>query len=93
MSKERITIQYNGEYPNLCSGQLVVTIGDKKWAFPDYCLRSGGSVHFDADWNEVIGSGEWTIDKFPKGFPKEYKQTVIDRVNEEIPHGCCGGCV
>ena len=39
-------IKYNGTYPNLCSGNLLVIINGKEWEFPNYCLRSGGSVGF-----------------------------------------------
>jgi hypothetical protein len=88
-----IQIQYNGEYPNLCSGHLVVTIDGKEWDFGTFCLASGGSVSFDSEWNEHVTEGEWSIDEYPEGFPEELKQAVLDAVNEEIPYGCCGGCV
>lgn len=88
-----IRIAYNGAYPNLCSGQLVVTINEKKWEFPNYCLSSGGSVWFDGDWSEHVEDGDWSIREWPKGFPEKYKEAVTDKVNEEISHGCCGGCV
>lgn len=89
----KIEIRYNGAYPNLCSGDLVVIIDDTEWEFPDYCLCSGGSVWFDDEWNENVESGEWEITKWPENFPEEYKPWVLSAVNEDIPHGCCGGCV
>jgi hypothetical protein len=89
----KISISYDGKYPNLCSGNLVVYIDDIKWDFDRYCLRSGGSVSFTKDWDEVVSSGFWRIGEWPEGFPVELKQAVLDAVNEKIPHGCCGGCV
>jgi hypothetical protein len=88
-----IKIKYDGSYPNLCSGTLKVTIGSTKWVFPSHCLSSGGYVHFDDDWNEDVGEGPWTICQWPKGFPEEYKERVIDAVNSKITWGCCGGCI
>ena len=89
----KIKIQYNGAYPNLCRGRLVVTVDDKVWEFPEYCLSSGGYVRFDRDWQEEIGEGCWTVTDWPQGFPEHQKIAVTDAVNSEIPHGCCGGCV
>ena len=37
--------------------------------------------------------GEWFIDEFPEGFQEELKEIVLSKINEEIPHGCCGGCI
>ena len=44
-----IKIDYNGKYPNLCSGKLIATIDDVKYSFPDYCMVSGRGVSFDED--------------------------------------------
>lgn len=88
-----IKIEYNGRFPNLCSGDLVVTIDDVRWNFPSYCLSSGGNVWFDDEWSEHVEEGEWTISEYPLNFPEELKAAVLDAVNERIPYGCCGGCV
>jgi hypothetical protein len=93
MSSNKIKIEYNGEYPNLCSGQLIVTIGKKRWKFPSYCLLSGGSVWFDDDWGEHVESGEWSVSEWPDRFPEDRKADVIDAINSSITLGCCGGCV
>ena len=96
----KIRINYDGDYPNLCSGQLIVIVTgyhveevNKEWIFPSYCMSSGGSVNFDDDWSEEIEEGEWSINEFPKGFPEELQQAVIDEVNNNVTYGCCGGCV
>ena len=88
-----IIVEYNGAYPNLCSGKLIVTIDRQRYVFPDYCLVSGGSVWFDENWDEHVETGEWSIDKWPENFPEELKGAVVEAINENIPHGCCGGCV
>ena len=89
----KIKIQYDGEFPNLCSGNLIVTIDEKKWVFPRYCMISGGRVWFDNNWGEHVEQGPWNISKWPDNFPEEYKEIVINEVNKQIQEGCCGGCV
>jgi len=86
-------LSYDGQYPNLCSGTLIVTIGSTEWVFPSHCLSSGGRVTFDENWSENVEQGEWTINQWPEGFPENLKYIVEQKVNEEIPWGCCGGCV
>lgn len=85
-----ITIQYDGCYPSLCSGNLIVIIDDIIYNFPKNCLRSTGYI--TGDWETVI-DGEWEITEWPENFPEELKQNVLYKINEEIQHGCCGGCI
>lgn len=87
-----IKIEYNGKYPNLCSGKLIVFINGSKWEFPD-CLVSGGSVRRNKDWDIWATKGPWTIDKWPEGFPVKLKRLVEKEINWKIPQGCCGGCI
>ena len=91
---EDMTIEYNGEYPNLCSGELIVKIGLKTWNMGSI-LSSGGSVSFSDDWDECVTSGPWEIEmnSLPSDFPKDLYDKLKELVNEEIRWGCCGGCV
>jgi hypothetical protein len=86
-------VSYDGAYPNLCSGQLVLAIDGVPVVFPKYCLSSSGSVSFDDDWNEDVQRGEWDISEYPKDFPETLKSQAVSLVNENIEQGCCGGCV
>jgi len=86
-------VSYDGEFPNLCSGNLVLAIDGEEVKFPPYCLSSGGSVSFTEDWDEIVTSGSWSIRDFPEDFPDELKAEAERLVNENIPNGCCGGCV
>ena len=60
-------------------------------------LMSGGRVSFTKDWDEIVTSGPWEIDD--EAWPKELPQleilrwAILEAVNEQVPHGCCGGCV
>lgn len=84
----KIKISYDGRYPNLCSGKLVVTIDNKIWNFDEYCLSSGGG--FESDWTTYRDL--WTVIKWPESFPEELKEQVENEINCQIQHGCCGGC-
>jgi len=86
-------ISYDGAFPNLCRGNLVMELDGKKIKFPQFCLSSGGSVWFDEEWSEYVEKGEWTISEYPKNFPEELKEYAEELVNENVSHGCCGGCV
>ena len=84
---------YDGSYPNLCSGTLIIAVDGKVWSFPSHALVSGGSVSFDEVWNEQVVQGEWMISDWPEGFPEEMKEDTLQIINAEISWGCCGGCV
>ena len=83
-------VSYDGAFPNLCSGTLVLKINGEKKEFPSGCLVSGGNTWFDENWVEHIEHGKWTVN-VPKDLER-FKQAIEDCVNENIPHGCCGGC-
>ena len=88
-----IKIEYDGKFPTLCAGKLVVTVDGKRYVFPDDCLRSGGDSWFNEDWPEYIEKGPWKVAKWPANIPEEIKPKILEAINREIPYGCCGGCL
>jgi hypothetical protein len=84
-------ISYDGAYPNLCSGQLILKIDGVIVQFPNYCMRSGGSVSFTSDRREVVTRGEWIVE-VPNKYER-YKNEINQVVNDNVEYGCCGGCV
>lgn len=84
-------VSYDGAYPNLCSGQLVLKINGQVREFSRHCLQSGGTVWFDNDWDAHIENGHWSID-LPEDL-EPLRKEIEECINENIPHGCCGGCV
>lgn len=102
-------ISYSGQYPNLCRGVLILEINGIKCRFGidysdpnwrehknfDSFWSSGGECGFYNDYSEsYINYGEWQINY--NELPDEYKKYAeeIDRVfNENVPFGCCGGCL
>lgn len=83
-------ISYDGSFPNLCSGTLMLKI-DGEIVSWQHCLRSGGTVWFDDNWSVHVETGEWTVN-IPEEYEK-YREEITDIVNSNIPYGCCGGCV
>lgn len=84
-------VSYDGRFPNLCSGTLVLRIDGEVVTFPKYCMESGGGVWFDSSWDEHVEFGPWYVN-----VPEEYahlKREIEECVNENISEGCCGGCV
>lgn len=86
-------ISYSGEWPNACSGDLVLKVDGVIWVFPYHALCSGGNVWFDDEWGEHVDEGDWIITSWPDGFPEDAKEKALDVVNASVEHGCCGGCV
>lgn len=93
MQHEVTFISYDGEYPNLCFGTLILNLDGKDIEFPTDCLDSGGSVWFDKDWSDHVESGPWSISDWPKDWPDSAKDLAEHCVNENVPQGCCGGCI
>lgn len=100
-------VSYDGAYPNLCSGTLVLKINGVEAKFHysfdnnkdkgEYSefWSSGGVVSFDENWMEEVTQGPWRFS--PSGsFPEELKaigDELIAVFNDHVPYGCCGGCV
>jgi len=93
---------YDGRYPAYCSGDLNFTaIYDDgteiecSWA---YCLRSGGGLLPESDYETFVGDWEVCLPDFPdktwEDFTPEVLKMLTKMVNENItPKGCCGGCM
>ena len=82
-------ISYDGAFPNLCSGELVLEINGVRRN--DFELCSGGRVWFDDNWDDHVESGPWTV-YVPEDL-EGLKEEITKVVNDNIPWGCCGGCV
>lgn len=84
-------VSYDGDFPNLCSGTLVLRIDGEEVTFPKHCMRSNGSVYFDEHWDGYVEQGEQSV-----VVPEQYvdiKDEIERCVNENVEHGCCGGCL
>lgn len=88
---------YDGQYPQLCSGHLKFRANGK--TFERYVwLLSGGRSYFDEKFDWHLEEGPWLdicdfylFETYPE--LKEHKAEILKMINENVPHGCCGGCV
>lgn len=84
-------VSYNGKFPNLCRGTLVIKVNGEEISLENY-LISGGQCWFDKDWADHVESGDWRISTLPDGL-EPYRGEILKVVNENVPRGCCGGCI
>lgn len=98
-------VSYNGAYPCLCHGDLVVevtgTIVGEGWTAQvthervtvPVILQSAGSWWFDEETGEVrIKRCPWAgIQRLPSWL-QPYEENILTDLNKKVEHGCCGGC-
>ena len=84
-------VSYNGKFPNLCRGTLVIKVNGEEISLENY-LISGGRCWLDKDWFSHIKKGVWGISKLPDDL-EQYRDEILEVVNENVEHGCCGGCI
>lgn len=95
-------VSYTGRYPNLCSGVLTLEIDGEIVNF-GYARRHGGFPKYEPFWSsgghlmpnyEGAVQGEWKIDanRLPEQFRK-YAAEIDEVFNDNVPWGCCGGCI
>jgi hypothetical protein len=101
-------VSYDGDFPNLCSGNLILEIDGIRKTFgyeyendyPKFWM-SGGCVTFDEDWSASVLSDDWIFDSYDDGdlgkiredFTEDEYETIKRLFQENVPNGCCGGCV
>lgn len=97
-------VEYTGKYPNLCSGILTLKINgvvakfgnvykSKTALYPRFWC-SGGNCGFSNGYMEsYINRGEWLYDGGLPHFLKRYEGEIMRVFNENVPYGCCGGCL
>lgn len=95
-------VSYTGDYPHLCGGTLTLKIDGEEYKFgnnlneptnhPKF-WKTGGSCGFSGR-NPYVGHDEWIIN--PEMLPEEircYADKIAEIFNENVEHGCCGGCL
>lgn len=92
-------VSYDGRYPALCCGTLVLSIEGVHVSFRN-ALRSGGTYWFDEDGDEHTKTGPWVFDpEFAEidgphfALSAEDVERITALVNKHVPYGCCGGCL
>lgn len=89
-------ISYTGKYPNLCSGDLTLNVNGKIMEFgynkpyPCFWITGGGCSFKEGN----VSKGKWLINmsKLPDEL-QNYANELEIIINDNIPYGCCGGCL
>lgn len=86
-------VSYDGRYPCLCAGNLILRINGIERNLGDI-LHSGGSCYYIGDADYIAGEGDWYIneDELPEDL-RQYKDEIEKIANDNVVHGCCGGCI
>ncbi|MBR4625475.1 MAG: hypothetical protein IKO56_08075 [Alphaproteobacteria bacterium] len=60
----------------------------------DSFWHSGGSCYFTKDYQDIVETNEWNInvEELPEKF-KELAEEIDIVFNDNVPWGCCGGCL
>jgi len=92
-------ISYTGAWPNLCRGSLALEIDGVKYCFDGYSERfwhTGGEAYFSGKNydDHIITKAPWIIDvsELPENL-RQYAEEIDAVFNENVEHGCCGGCL
>lgn len=86
-------VSFDGKYPCLCSGNLVISVNGIQRNLGDI-LCSGGSCYDMENMDYRAIEGDWYINE--EDLPEDlqpYKDEIEKIANENTIHGCCGGCI
>ena len=94
MSEHVKFISYDGKFPCLCGGTLVLEIDGALYTFGlgeqyDSFWASGGGL--DDDYCPYYGAWVIYADELPESI-RQYAGEIEAVFNENVPQGCCGGC-
>ena len=87
-------ISYDGKWPNLCSGVLTIKVNGTLYELENVMVSGGcimGGPH--TDWDMRTEQGPWTVDLEEYPELKPYEKEIAMVVNDNVPYGCCGGCI
>ena len=92
-----LVLEVNGKQMSFGSDVLIISEKHDTVNYPRF-WKSGGGVSFDEDWNDFVWQGEWEWDYTTNEarLPKEIidnKDAIMRVFNDNVPYGCCGGCV
>lgn len=87
-------VSYDGKYPCLCMGTLTIKVDGKAYRF-NHAMLSGGHICGgpSTDWDMWAEEGDWEVNLYEHPELEPYKEEITRLVNENVEHGCCGGCI
>lgn len=85
-------VSYDGAFPNLCAGTLVLKVEGKPVTFPRHSLVSGGRVWI-CGGDAGCEYGPWDVYAWPEEIPVHLRARCLQVINDNVREGCCGGCI
>ena len=85
-------VSYDGKWPCLCHGTLIIKVDGKTYSFRD-AMISGGRIMCNKDWDMWSEQDDWIINLEEHPELEQYKEEITRVVNENVEPGCCGGCI
>ena len=82
-------VSYDGAYPNLCSGTLVLEV-DGVVRSAQYVLVSTGCINWRDD---TVVKGDWVLSADAPQWMRDREKEILAVVNANVRKGCCGGCI
>lgn len=86
-------IDYTGKYPSLCFGHLIIEFNGERMDLGSI-LISHGSIHNPDTGDYEAMEGDWDISE--ESLPEKLRpfcEDIVRLVNDNVEHGCCGGCI
>ena len=90
-----LTVHLDGKEISFGDETFLVRSKKKKPDYPGF-WKSGGRVSFDKEWNADVSDGPWKISSEKPDYQEEIWNAlpeILSVMNENVPFGCCGGCV
>ena len=87
-------VSYDGKWPCLCYGTLIIKVNEKTYSFTEAMISGGricGGPHTGWDMWAEQDPWELSLEEHPE--LEQYKEEITRVVNENVPYGCCGGCI
>lgn len=85
-------VSYDGKWPCLCYGTLIIKVNGKTYSFQE-AMISGGRIMRNEEWDMWAEQDDWEINLEEHPELEQYKEEITRVVNENVPQGCCGGCI
>ncbi|MDR2863982.1 MAG: hypothetical protein LBV68_00020 [Spirochaetaceae bacterium] len=92
-------IKYGGVYPTACLGTLTFSYVESPGSAPKIIsvespLKTGGQCYDDGTPEGVFTKGKWRLRMSMFPYLSKVDFLELERlVNQNVPEGCCGGCL
>lgn len=93
--KHKVRVEYDGKYPNKCSGLLSIWLNDELVYSKNHCCFSTGVCYIDPEGNPCVETGDLIWEPGQETTSAWWYPFVEKIVNDYLDgiDVCCGGCL